>query len=423
MLSLKSIRKSLRPVKPFIEQMTRGVRLLSLPRIRQNYNIVSSIMWYGIPDRHVFYGYYDKNPVSPNGNWLLAHSASKELRADAKGEKVQIGVFEKGKPDEFIPIGTTHAWNWQQGCRMMWWPGRQNAVIYNSIENDRPISLVVEVPSGHLIRKYDFPIYDLSPDGTWSVGLDFARLHRLRPGYGYSCLKDSSVGCLVPDNDGIRLRSMNGTSAHREKIFSLRELTEVGPKNWPDGAEHYINHLCISPCGKWIFLIHLWQVNGQREGRAILCSADFSTCRTLVPEKTVSHYTWQPDGKLLLYLCSGARGVYRRFDPETFRECQPLMNCSNWGDGHPTISSDGRHVVVDLYPNWFGDRSLHIVDVASRSVREILRSYSPYQFFADQRCDLHPRWVDERSIAIDSAHTQLRQIGIIHLHRRFFNEK
>jgi len=409
-------RAIIRPARPVVECIARGVRLLMRPRFWFDRDIISGVQTYGISVRHVFYGYYDHNPLGADGNWLLAHSAPSGLGADGRSEEIEVGVFQRNEPQSFLPIGRTTAWNWQQGSRLMWLPGSQSQAIFNRVDDGIPVSVVVDVPSGREAVRYPFPIYDLSPDGTWAVGLDFARLHRLRPGYGYAVLPDTSQDCLLPKNDGVRLYRLDQPSS-LPIIMSVEEMATIEAETFLPGSEHYINHLSISPCGKWIFWIHLWVSQGKRYSRAFVSDSRLNNPRLLFTEGTASHYAWLNDGVILIYMVFNGVGSFQRVDVETLEVYSPLARKILSDDGHPTVSFDGNFIVVDSYPNRFGDRSLYLVDKCGDTVNQLARFYSPSQMNQDQRCDLHPRWLDDASIAVDCAEFGLRSIRILTLNQ------
>jgi len=402
----------IRPARPFVESMARGVRLLIRPRFWYNRDMVSSVETYGVSNRHVFYGYHDRNPLSADGNWLLAHSAPAGLGSDRRAETVDVGVFRRGNPHSFQPIGQTTAWNWQQGSRLMWLPGQQSKAIFNRIDDGKPVSVVVDVPSGRIVVRYPFPIYDLSPDGTWAVGLDFARLHRLRPGYGYAALSDASQCCLLPNDDGVRLYQLDQPSKP-PAFVSVAEMANIAADDILPGSEHYINHLSISPCGKRILWFHLWVTNGKRQSRAFISDSQLKTSKLLFERGTVSHFAWLNDGTILIYIIIDGIGSFQRIDINTLEVHTPLAQGILCDDGHPTVSLDGECVVVDSYPSRFGDRSLFKVEKSGQVVRRFARVYSPSKLNQDQRCDLHPRWLDEMSIAVDCAEFELRCLRVL----------
>lgn len=409
-----SWRAIIRPARPFVEGVARSVRLLTRPRFWFDPQLVASVESYRVPNRHIFYGYYDRNPVSADGNWLLAHSAPSGIGADRRAEMAEVGVFHRNEPQNFLPIGRTKAWNWQQGSRLMWLPRQHSQAIFNCIKEGELVSVVVEVPSGREVIRYPFSIYDLSPDGKWAVGLDFARLHRLRPGYGYADLLDTSQGCLLPQDDGVRLYHL-AIPDEPPVVVSVAEMATIAADNILPGSEHYINHLSISPCGEWVFWIHLWVSNGKRYSRAFIASRHLKNSRLLFTKGTASHYAWLNDGKILIYIIVDGVGSFQRIDLQTLEVYPPLAPDLLRDDGHPTVSFDGNNIVIDSYPSRFGDRSLYKVDKSGQVVRRFARFYSPLKLNQDQRCDLHPRWVNATSVAVDCVEFELRCIRILTL--------
>ena len=49
--------------------------------------------------------------------------------------------------DRWIDLGTTRAWNWQQGCMLQWLPGSNSKVIWNDREGNRFVSRILDVHS------------------------------------------------------------------------------------------------------------------------------------------------------------------------------------------------------------------------------------------------------------------------------------
>jgi len=87
-----------------------------------------------------------------------------------------IGYFDLQQGNQWTKIGTTTAWNWQQGCRLQW---RLNSdeIAWNDRADD----------NSHFITKlYNFktkatrtlprPIYHISPDGKHATSEDFQRI-------------------------------------------------------------------------------------------------------------------------------------------------------------------------------------------------------------------------------------------------------
>src|SRR5699024_12355566 len=96
-------------------------------------------------------------------------------------------------------LGTTNTWNVQQGCMLQWLgPNYSEEIIYNDLRNGEYCSIILNVQTGKE-KVINFPIYSISKYGSVAQSLDFSRLHRLRKGYGYSNLKESTANEKLPD--------------------------------------------------------------------------------------------------------------------------------------------------------------------------------------------------------------------------------
>ena len=134
--------------------------------------------------KHHFFGYFDKFPWNQKGNYLLAQEVDFTARQPIPGEKSVLGMIDLNNDNKFIPVAETDAWCWQQGCMFQWLNDSQSKVIYNDREGDHFVSRVLDIETG-MRETLCRPIYCLSPDGKWALSLNFSRLDRERPGYGY----------------------------------------------------------------------------------------------------------------------------------------------------------------------------------------------------------------------------------------------
>ena len=85
--------------------------------------------------------------------------------------------------------------------------------------------------------------------------MNFSRLQRLRPGYGYKIVPDYSENIKVPHEDGIFLYSFN--NREQELLVSLIEISKVEPDKTMENAEHYFNHISFSPYSNDFIFFHL----------------------------------------------------------------------------------------------------------------------------------------------------------------------
>ena len=139
---------------------------------------------------HHFFGYYEKSPWNQSGRFLLAHEANFNDRPPDDEDIVKIGLIDLKNNNEFIPIATSSAWNWQQGSMAQWHPASpEKWILYNDQESNKFVSFVRDT-RGKVIKKYDMPIYAISPCGKHAYSINFARLQTYRPGYGYAGVSD-----------------------------------------------------------------------------------------------------------------------------------------------------------------------------------------------------------------------------------------
>ena len=181
------------------------------------------------PGGHWF-GYYDKLQFSPDDRLVLGMHVETgvEGRTPETDDALGIGWVDTARGDAWTEVGTSRAWGWQQGCMLQWRPGASTEIVWNDRDDTgdpRFVARVLDTATG-AERTLPAPIYALSPDGAWAVGADFARIQRLRPGYGYKGVEDAHADSLAPD-DGGRLPDV----ARRERPTPADCLARPPPRD------------------------------------------------------------------------------------------------------------------------------------------------------------------------------------------------
>ena len=366
--------------------------------------------------KHHFFGYYEKTPWNLSGRLLLAHEVGFNDRAPQAGDRVAIGVVHLEENNRFEPLSESHAWNWQQGAMTQWHPADPECLfIHNDYRDGRFVAVVRDL-GGAEVRVYERPVYAIKPDGTQALSLNFARLHRHRPGYGYAGCGDPWADELHPTGDGIHLMDMaSGASC---LLISLDQLANNNPKAEMQGVHHWINHIQYSRTGRRFAFFHIWRVG--QEGwsvRLYTAKTDGSELRCLLDTGMISHYDWlddrcimiwarHPDGRTRFLMLDAIDGSIDVVGEEVLKE-----------DGHCTFSPDGKWVLNDTYPDAYQLRTLMLFDPQTNKRIDLARLHSPKQkWWGEIRCDLHPRWDrDGRKICIDSVHSGERQMYVADL--------
>ncbi len=351
------------------------------------------------------FGYYDKCPWSEDGKYLLAlrvKNASKEADSSKPADIVRIDIDQK----RVEKIATTHSWNVQQGCMAQWLSN--DSILYNDFRNEKNCSVILNLEN-NTERILDMPVYALSPDKTTILSLDFSRLHRLRPGYGYCNVIESTRGEKCPDKACIW--SMDMTTGKITPVLKYTELASFEPSATMEGAEHKVNHLMISPNGRRFMFLHRWFQKGTKYTRLLTCNIDGTDLYNLADDGFVSHCCWKNDEEILGYLRknNGGKGYYLLKDKtQEYEICWKQLSM----DGHPSFSYDGRYVVTDTYPDRRRIQSLYVMD--GKRVVRLARVFSPFKYVGDTRCDLHPRWSKNgKEICFDASFDGKRSICIV----------
>jgi len=156
-----------------------------------------------------WFAYYDKLQFSPDKRFVLSHKVNFEHRSPTADDIIEVGMVDLQDKDKWIPLGTSRAWCWQQGCMLQWVPGSAFEVIWNDREQDRFVSHILNVKTGEK-RTIPSPVYALSPDGKNAVSCDFARVADCRPGYGYAGIRDRFFDDMAPAGSGITRAAAGG---------------------------------------------------------------------------------------------------------------------------------------------------------------------------------------------------------------------
>ena len=135
--------------------------------------------------REYFFGYYDKSPWDAGGRYMLCMRADNTWKSPASERDAEILLIDTGDPTAAPRVlASTCAWNVQQGCMLQWLgPDFSRRIIYNDFRNGEFCSVVLDIETG-CETVLPMPVYSVASDGKSALSLDFARLHRLRKGYG-----------------------------------------------------------------------------------------------------------------------------------------------------------------------------------------------------------------------------------------------
>ncbi len=369
-----------------------------------------------------FFGYYDKSPWDASGRRLLTQRAAFADHQPAPEDSLVIGVIDLQSGNEWAPMGTTRAWCWQQGCMLQWMPRRDtdtswwysgNAVIYNDRVDDGDSSHFVAIVRDVETTRADTvprPIYALRPDGRQALSVNFSRIGRLRPGYGYEGVPDPGIEDPAPQDDGIW--TVDLATGSDSLLISIAELATWNPSPTMQDAEHWVNHLQYSPNGERFLFLHRWTGDGKWYTRMLTMRPDGTEMRRIVGDGLVSHFDWRDDEHIIVWADDGgpaywlytvSTGMKRRIGAGTLTQ-----------DGHCSYGPDSRWLLTDTYPGSDRKQTLILFDAQTGARHDVGRYLEPAAFTGPFRCDLHPRWSpDGTQICFDSTHEGFRGVYVV----------
>ena len=229
-----------------------------------------------------------------SNRYVIAMTVPFKNRNVTKDDVAGIGYFDLQRSNHWTKIGTTTAWNWQQGCRLQW---RLNSdeIAWNDRASDN---------SHFITRLYNFktkttrtlprPIYHISPDGKLATSEDFQRI--AWAGCNYVGIPDPGADQNTPAGTGIWIVDMDTGAS--QLILSLEKLARVTtPAGWPAAfGKLYIFRSDWNPTGSR-FITYLKSTAGKFGSKAYSLKPDGTDLRFFYDEP--SHYGWRDDQTLV----------------------------------------------------------------------------------------------------------------------------
>lgn len=363
--------------------------------------------------KHHWFGYYDKWQFDPSDRFVLGMEVDFEHRSPTPDDVIGIGMVDLENDDEWIELGESSAWGWQQGC-MLQWIGEKE-ILWNDRESDRYVCRILNVETGER-RTVPHPVYSVSPDGKTAVSADFRRINDVRPGYGYVGLPDPRGDELSPGDTGIfRVDLQTGAS---DLIVSLDQIAALGEIPHPDPkAKHYFNHLLFNPDGSRFIFLHRWRYpEGNRLTRMFTAAPDGSDVRVVDDNGLTSHFIWRDRNHILAFSEQPSAGKrFYLFEDGGDESIEVVGGDELERDGHCSYLPGGEWILNDTYPDKERNQMPHLFHVASGKVVPLGLFHSPKEYTGEWRCDTHPRFSrNGKLVTIDSpVEGQGRQMHLI----------
>ncbi len=345
-----------------------------------------------------FFGYYDKSPWDRSDRYMLCIKAKNTWKDVSPKETAKILVIDTIY-NTVTEIAETHTWNVQQSCMLQWLgPDFTDQIIFNDYRNGQYCSVIMKLnisEKGIYVideRIIPAPVYSVSLDGTFALTLDFSRLYRLRPGYGYYNVPEKTKNEKLPDKPCIW--KVNLADGSVVPLLKYTDFSNFEPRSEMKGAEHKVNHIMLSPNGKRFAVLHRWFKGERKYTRLVTCNTDGTDLYNLCDDDMVSHCCWKSNNQILAFENKRKYGCGYYLMKDKTKLFERFWKSIDY-DGHPSYSPDGSKVIFDRYPDRTRMAAIMVSDAENREdlkVQVLARVFAPFQYDNDTRCDLHPRW-------------------------------
>lgn len=420
--ALENTGKKLLERFPFVKRSCKRVYQLGMYAIsNEKFKSEGEVIRVSPDDNYeYFFGYYDKSPWDATDRYMICMRVRQAYKDVAPKEEAEILLLDTMNGNKPVKIATTRSWNVQQGSMAQWLgPDYTERIIYNDFRAGHYCSVIYNVKKGVEEKVLPMPVYDVSKDGSFALSLDFSRLHRLRKGYGYTNLPDSTEKELCPDKTCIwKINLMNGEVI---ELLKYTDFAKFEPRTEMEGAEHKVNHLMINPDGSRFMVLHRWFQKGRKFTRLVTVNCDGSDMYNLSDDVFASHCYWKNNEEILSFLRKKETGDHYYLMKDKTQEYKMLWPELNT-DGHCSYSPDGSMIITDTYPNRKRLASVYVCTEAGGgqgTAKRIARVFAPFRYDNDVRCDLHPRWNHAGDkVCIDSVHEGKRGMYVINIKTR-----
>jgi hypothetical protein len=413
-------------------------------------------------NENYFNGYYDKSPLNKNNTKLLALKVTFISRIPNKNDFAEIGYFEiqsEKHSKRFVKVTTTYAFNWQQGCMLMWFDD-DNTIIFNDYVDGKYCTKIFNIENRNC-KIIEYPFYTISSKRDFFLTIDFERLFFYRKAYSYINIENILKKNNYPKNDGIYKYNISTNSY--TKILSFSDIKLEKKQYYDKKNIHYIEHLMLSPDDNLVaFLYRIKFIDNELITKLCLFDLSNNSLKILNTTNRLTHFSWRNNNEIIAWAGSKTQINNFRFFLSKFTflkktlllvykfifksdsiegnskltsiltgDSYKIFNINDFNiqevkiselnkDGHPSFSRQLNNLLItDTYPNKYDKQNLFLVDVEKSTILDKITLNSNHILTnTPYRCDLHPKWsICGNFISIDETTANYRGITVFKIEK------
>ena len=405
-----------------------------------------------------WFGYYNYDPFDLTHTKLLCNRSKFDARAITAEDCIEVGFYDLAS-NQWKHIGSTSAFNWQQGAMLQWLPAHEDQVIYNCVKDGHYASCIHNIQTGE-DRYLDAPIYGILPDGKHALTLNYERSYWCRA-YHYKPIVNEAYHVNIAEDDGVFEVDLEQNTIRR--IVSIADVIKVDADEDFSSKKHWLEHIMINPQGTKFVFLHRFSGEDvfSYKTRVVTCNIDGSNLQVVSGWRTNhwSHVGWINEtdftvftvaagavamrntpgsnrGKLYTFaktiykkyvsrllgkkvkkkLESGREYQVYRISEHTVEKIDTYSDSVGVIDGHPSFTQDEAYMITDTYPDAKGYQHLLAYCPQTRKCVELAKFYAPLKE-NPASCDLHPKLSrDNKTVVVDTAYTGEHRMTVMNLH-------
>ena len=165
------------------------------------------------PHTHFFgyIGHVQNIPWNKSGRFIVALQSDFHDRMPGPNDPASVVLIDTENDYLVTAVDQSRGWNPQQGTMFYWNPAKPETQFFfndRDIKTGKVFCVLYDIKLDKRVREYRFddtPIGNggVAQIGGWFLGLNYARMARLRPVTGYKGAWDWTEGEPHPRNDGL----------------------------------------------------------------------------------------------------------------------------------------------------------------------------------------------------------------------------